>query len=116
MPIFEKIFEEFPNDMDVGWTDLVCINERNLLIMVRDRGHALTIEVTLDSQDASLKYFIPKLCNIDMINALPGINKVNETSVGASGFIEVPIDDLSNTLFDFISKVPMDSDMVFKSR
>ena len=113
VPVFEQLLEEFPNDLDVGWTDMVAINERKLLMMVRARGHALTIEITLNLQTARIEYFIPKLCNVDMINELPGINKVNEDSVGATGVTEVTINDLSNQLFSFISKVPMDTDMVF---
>lgn len=112
--VFEQLFEMFPNNMDVGWTDMVAISDRKMLMMVRDRGHALTIEISLNSQKARLEYFIPKLCNINMINNLPGINKVNENSIGATGVIETSIDDLSNTLFTFISRVPMDSDMNFK--
>ncbi len=111
-PIFEQIFKMFPNDLDCGWTDMVAINDKKLIIMVRDRGHALTIEVTLNNNIARIEYFIPKLCNIEMINNLPGINKVNKNSVGATGVIETPIDTLPGVLFDFISKVPTDYDMV----
>ena len=113
---FEQLFNLFPTSIDVGWTDMVAVSENKLLMMVRDRGHALTIEITLDNNVARLDYFIPKLCNIDMINNLPGVNKVNEESVGATGAFEVDIESLPSTLFDFISKVPMDSDMVFKIR
>ena len=56
--------------------------------------------------------FIPKLCNIEMINNLPGVNKVNKNSIGATGVIETPINTLPGVLFDFISKVPTDYDMV----
>ena len=116
VPIFEQLFEMFPNDLDVGWTDMVAVSERKLLMMVRDRGHALTLEISLNSGIARMEYFIPKLCNVEMINNLPGVNKVNENSIGATGVIEVPIEELCTTLYDFISKVPMDSDMVFMSR
>jgi hypothetical protein len=51
---------------------------------------------------------------MDMVNALPGINKINENSIGATGVVEVETNKLPNMLFDFISKVPTDSDMVFK--
>lgn len=113
-PIFEQLFNLFPNDLDVGWTDMVSINNKKLIMMVRDRGHALTIEITLKDQVARLDYFIPKICNVDMINSLPGINKVNDESVGATGVFETSINNLPNSLFDFISKVPMDSDMTIK--
>ena len=114
VPIFEQLFEAFPSEIDVGWTDMISLNERKLLMMVRDRGHALTIEISLNQQSARLEYFIPKLCNVEMINKLPGINKVNENSIGATGAFEIPISDLPNELFSFISKVPMDVDMVSK--
>lgn len=114
VPMFEPLLISFPNDLDVELTDMVTINERKLLMMVRDREHALTIEITINLQTARIEYYIPKLCNIDMINDLPGINKVNQNSVGATGVIEVSICDLPNTLFSFISKVPMNSDIVFK--
>lgn len=111
-PMFEQIFKMFPNDLDCGWTDMVAINDKKLIIMVRDRGHALTIEVTLNNNIARIEYFIPKLCNIEMINNLPGVNKVNKNSIGATGVIETPINTLPGVLFDFISKVPTDYDMV----
>ena len=109
--IFNDLFEYFPTDLDVGVTDMVNINERKSIMMVRDRGHALTIEITLNNNMARLEYFIPKLCNIDMINALPGINKVNENSIGATGVIETDINYLPETLYNFIAHVPTDQDM-----
>lgn len=110
--VFEKLFYQFPTDIDVGWTDMVVINEKKLIMMVRDRGHALSIEISLNGDMARIEYFIPKLCNIDMINALPGINKVNNNSVGATGVIEVKLVNLNEVLFNFISKVPTDNDMI----
>ena len=53
-----------------------------------------------------------KLCNIDMINRLPGINKVTSDSIGATGVIVTEIKYLSDTLVDFILKVPTDTDMI----
>ena len=70
---FEQLFNQFPLDSDVGWTDMVIINDKKL----------------------------------------PGVNKVNKNSIGATGVIEVPIKELSQELFKFISMVPMDADMVF---
>ncbi len=113
--IFRNLFDSFPADLDVGDTDMVAISDKKLLIMVRDRGHALLIEISLNNGIARIEYFVPKLCNVDMINKLPGVNKVNNDSIGATGVIEVPIEYLSDTLFDFISKVPTDSDMVFET-
>lgn len=114
--LFQRLYEQFPIDLDAGWTDMVVINEKKMIMMVRDRGHALSIEISLNNNVARIEYFIPKLCNIEMINALPGINTVNADSIGATGVIETDISNLSETLFNFISKVPTDSDMVFERR
>ena len=110
--ITKQIFQQFPDNLDVGWTDIVSLDENKLLMMVRDRGHALTIEITIIDNKARIEYFIPKLCNIDMINNLPGVNKVTQNDFGATGVIETDINHLQNILYDFISKVPMDSDMI----
>ena len=110
VPIFEQLLIDFPDDLEVGYTDIVAVSERKLIMMVRDRGHALTIEITLQMNTARMEYFIPKICNIDMVNDLPGINKINQDSIAATGIIEIPINELSNTIFNFISKVPTDKD------
>ncbi len=109
--VFEELFDLFPMDLDCGWTDMVIINEKKLMMMVRDRGHALTIEVTLNNDKARIEYFIPKICNLEMVNNLPGVNKIKDSKIGATGALEINIKELSYTLYTFISKVPMDSDM-----
>lgn len=110
--LFNSVFQQFPDDLDVGLTDMVALNGNKLLLMVRERGHALTVEVTINDDIAKLEYFVPKLCNIEMVNNLPGINPVNEESVGATGVFEVPVEQLASSLYGFISKVPTDSDMI----
>ena len=114
--VFQELFKNFPNELDVGWTDMVVLNERKLLMMVRDRGHALTIEITINNNIARIEYFIPKLCNIEMINALPGINRVNPNSIGATGVFETDVNQLSQQVYNFISKVPTDADMIFERK
>ena len=101
-PMFEQLFMMFPTDLDCGITDMVIINEKTLIMMVRDRGHALSIEVTLNKDNARIEYFIPKICNVEMVNKIPGVNKVNDDSIGTTGTIEVEIKDLPTALFNFI--------------
>ena len=71
---------------------------------------------SLENDKAMVEYFIPKLCNVDMVNALPGVNPVNEDSVGATGKFEMDRSTLSEGLNDFITKVPTDLDIVLKTR
>ena len=115
--LFEQVFLNFPIDLDCGLTDIIGVNDNKLLLMVRDRGHALTIEITLNDDIARIEYFIPKICNIDMVNSLPGLfTKVNDDSVAAVGVIEVDKKNLCNVLYKFISNVPTDNDIVYKTR
>ena len=110
-----SIFEGFPMSLDVAWTDIVALKNKTL-IMVRDRGHALTIEVEEYSDGVMIRYFIPKLCNIDMINALPGINKVPSSAGvfdGARGEFISSKEEISNNIYNFIARVPTDLDMEF---
>ena len=115
--VFEQLFSQFPNELYVGKTDMVIINDKKLIMMVRDRGHALTFEVSLKKDGkAKVEYFIPKIINVEMINSLPGIYpKVKEDSIAAVGKFEVPIEALASSLYDFISKVPTDYDRPFES-
>ena len=111
VPSFKYLFNAFPNDIAVGWPDIVALDERKLLMMVRDRGHALTIEITLNGDNGRVEYFIPKICNIDMVNALEGVNKINSYDIGTTGVFERPLAELPDALYTFISKVPMDMDL-----
>ena len=110
--LFKNVYDHIPSSLDIGITDMICLSDRKMIMMVRDRGHALTIEVTIEKDFAKIEYFIPKLCNIDMINKLPGIIKVNENSVGARGVTGVKVEELADWLPNFIAKVPTDSDMI----
>ena len=49
-----------------------------------------------------------------MVNNLPGVHKVNENSIGTTGAFEIDVEDLPTVLFDFISKVPTDDDMIYR--
>ena len=80
-----------------------------ILMMVRDRGHALTIDIdTAKKDDILVRYFVPKLCNRDMVEALPGVNKAGISESGATGLFQTSGEELPKALFDFIGKVPTD--------
>lgn len=104
-----KLYEEFPCDLDCGWTEIVGMQNK-ILMMVRDRGHALTIDIdTTNEQEIMVRYFVPKLCNLGMIRRLPGINSVGEN--GANGIFKTDAQTISHEIPYFIGKVPMDKDM-----
>lgn len=104
-----KIYEGFPDGLDCGWTEIVGMQNK-ILMMVRDRGHALTMDIdTTNEQDILVRYFVPKLCNLGMIRRLPGINSVGEN--GANGIFKTDAQTIAHEIVYFIGKVPMDKDM-----
>ena len=109
--VSKRIFANLPPNLDVGCTDIVSMEDRTLM-MVRDRGHALTIDIdSSDKDNIDVRYFVPKICNLDMVKALPGINASSITQNGASGFFVSKEEDISENIFSFIDSVPTDMDM-----
>lgn len=105
-----KLFDGIPEDLDVGWTEIVSMQNK-ILMMVRDRGHALTIDIdTTNEYEIAVKYFIPKICNLEMIKVLPGINISSITDNGATGLFTTTKEGMTNTVVNFIEKVPTDLD------
>jgi len=110
----DSIFQAIPSDLFVGKTDILSFMGQ-LLIMIRDRGHALSIEISKDEQDRYfVNYFIPKICNVEMVNMLKGVHPVDENSNYTNytrGVFQTTESELPFELVDFISKVPTDMDM-----
>ena len=85
--------------------------------MARDLGHALTVEIEYDENMAHVSYFIPKVCNILMVNKLKGITPVKVDENGnlktpyAKGSFEVETKDLLPTIIELLQNVPQDRDM-----
>lgn len=111
----KEIFDSFPSNTGSGDTDLISLPGVNKsLMMVRDKGHALSIEITYEGENSIVEYFVPKLCNIDMVNALPGVVKVRSDAPmhsGTTGRFVVSKKELPLMLVDFVKKVPTDDDM-----
>ncbi|MBR5662539.1 MAG: hypothetical protein IKX00_02665 [Bacilli bacterium] len=117
--IFIDLFNNIPTDLFIGITDMVCISEDQMIMMIRDRGHALTIEVNIEGNKARIEYFIPNITNMEMVKQVPGLISINDNKVGiphalncATGALEVDVNNLNNTLYDLISKVPTDMDII----
>lgn len=85
-------------------------------LLVRDFGHALTVEVDTSNPRAALvKYNIPKVTNIEMVNDLPGVNNIQDSSglFGvANGKFEVAYDNIGKDIADFIMKIPTDKNII----
>ncbi len=109
----KEIFDKFPKDLDIGPTDIVSM-ENKVFMMVRDRGHALTIEIDETKEADIVRYFIPAICNREMTEKLPGIGKI--TPNGARGVFDSSKEEITQKLFDFIGGVPMDKDIIIEEQ
>ncbi len=98
---------------NAGVTDIVAINSsQKIIMMVRDKGHALSIEIDIGDDDKCLvNYFIPKVCNPEIVNTLPGVRKVNNASQFTDGKFLANKEELPKMLDEFIKRVPTDLEM-----
>lgn len=106
-----QAFDALTGELDVADTDIVSADDR-FMMMVRSRGHALTIsgEPDMDNPDKIwISYNVPKLCNEEMIKALPGLAGYSEN--GARGDFCVNREEFGEKLADFINRVPTDGDI-----
>ena len=118
LDIFNSLPENDPA-CELGEIFIVGLEDR-VLMMVRDSGHALTMDIEPDEArgKAFVKYFIPKICNPEKLNRLKGIHKVPVTShwsdLTATGAYEAPLDGFGQDLLEFIHQVPTDADIQFQ--
>lgn len=84
-------------------------------LIVRDFGHALTIEIDISDPDSALiRYSIPKIWDGSAVNKLPGVNRVaisqnSNTDRGATGRFTSSYNDIEKTIYNFILQVPTDT-------
>lgn len=106
-----NLFKFFPLDVFVGKTDIVAL-ENKVLIMIRDIGHATVFEIEEVDDKINVQYYIPKICNVDMVNNLKGVKKVTDSDRFTSGFFITDRANFLSDMFETISKIPSDDDMI----
>ena len=105
------VFNSIPYALSSDYVEIMSISNEKVILMVRDIGHALSIEIEKENDKYYVRYFIPKICNIDMVNGLKGVKKVKKGDNYTVGIFETSLEKLPLDLVDFISKVPTDIDM-----
>lgn len=117
--IAKDIYDSMPENQwnsELGETYIIGLKNRALM-MVRDSGHALTIDIEEDKEKGKVfvKYFVPKICNIEKLNKLKGIHKIPTDAywrdMSANGMYETSIDGFGTDIVNFIQEVPTDMDM-----
>ncbi len=111
--IGQQIFEALPEQINTGPIDIVSVEERAIM-MVRDRGHALLVQAEPfepGSKQVLVNYDIPKIIDREMIERLPGVDKI--TDEGANGQFLCEADEVGEKMKEFIEMVPTDADLKF---
>ena len=114
--IATSIFDSLDNFMADSEKTILSISDNHIIIMLRDFGHATTLDINIDNENAWIEYFIPKVCNYLMVNSLPGIRKIEKGTHNptAKGMIVVKASDLAHYINNFIKMIPTDDDMFVK--
>ncbi len=105
-----EILNSFPTEIYSDRVNIMSFGNK-ILLMVRDVGHALSIEIDIEGAECDVKYFIPKVCNYLMVNKLKGVTPVRMDSKYAVGEFVVPTDEIANVISNFVLGVPTDDHM-----
>lgn len=108
---WKNLFEAFPLTSNCGYTDIVIVSPNHAIMMIRDLGHATTIEMKIENDIVSVNYFIPKICNLEMVKKLKGIDNPKEGVNWITGQFCTNIQDFQNELFNLLKGIPTDNDM-----
>ena len=112
--IARQIYDNIDNEnTQLGITDIIALKDK-VLMMVRDSGHALTLEIDKEGDSTFVKYFIPKICNAKLVNQLKGVIKVDinaKANESTQGEFKIEGKNIGEEIISFIEQVPTDSDM-----
>ena len=115
--IAKQLFQKYDISMSSGDVEVISFDDNNTLLMCRDRGHALTIEIQKkNDSEVGIYYFVPKMgaggsildySNID----LKGISSKKGSSFIIGSFVsnvELAVDEVMN----IIKLMPTDKEMM----
>lgn len=112
------LFNKYPVELGTGEVDILSFDD-HLLMMIRDVGHALSIDSTIENDNIRVSYFVPKSCNIEKVNKLKGVTKLDPLTSDmfspTNGEFVCKKEDFTSEMIDFISNVPTDIDAFSKS-
>lgn len=112
------LFNKYPVELGTGEVDILSFDD-HLLMMIRDVGHALSVDLTIENDNIRVSYFVPKSCNIEKVNKLKGVTKLDPLTSDmfspTNGEFVCKKEDFTSEMIDFISNVPTDIDAFSKS-
>ena len=108
----KQIYDSIIDDSRFGNTDILAF-ENDVYVMIRNLAHALTIHITkLPSDQYKVEYYLPKICNLEMVQALKGIEHI--TPSWATGKFFASNQEFYSLFSQFLANVPTDKDMELK--
>lgn len=112
------LFNKYPVELGTGEVDILSFDD-HLLMMIRDVGHALSIDSTIENDNIRVSYFVPKSCNIEKVNKLKGVTKLDPLTSDmfsqTNGEFVCKKENFTSEIIDFISNAPTDIDAFSKS-
>lgn len=112
------LFNKYPVELGTGEVDILSFDD-HLLMMIRDVGHALSIDSTIENDNIRVSYFVPKSCNIEKVNKLKGVKKLDPLTSDmfsqTNGEFVCKKENFTSEIIDFISNVSTDIDAFSKS-
>lgn len=112
--------EAIPKELSsicVGSTDIISVSSDKIIIMVRDKGHCLTIECNLQANGQwGVSYFIPKTISEDKVIKLKGITGYHRGDEYASGSFVTDAEDLADDITKLINDMPTDSHIMYEGK
>lgn len=115
--IGNEIFNKFEANFNKEIIDILSLSNDKIIMMIRDRGHALVIDIdkNKDTKLYEVKYHVSKIINALMMNKLRGISgKINNNMRYAYGFYEEKEKKLVDSLVELVSKVPKKENILDK--
>lgn len=116
--VSRDLFNKYPVELGTGEVDILSFDD-HLLMMIRDVGHALSVDSTIENDNIRVSYFVPKSCNIEKVNKLKGVTKLDPLTSDmfspTNGEFVCKKEDFTSEMIDFISNVPTDIDAFSKS-
>jgi len=107
----KQIYNLLPLDSQNGKTDIVGLDDI-ILMMIKDRGHALSLDIQIKDDKSIVRYFIPKLYNIETINLNNyGISNIDNNTQNIKGEYEIETKNLAPSVINFIECVPIKQDV-----
>jgi len=111
--VAQQIFDSFPSEIFSDRVNIMSFGNK-VIMMIRDVGHALSIEIDIEGDKCDVKYFIPKVCNYLMVNKLKGVTPVRTDSKFAVGEFVVPTDQIASVISNFVLAVPTDEHILIE--